>query len=128
MPCRAKLRSRQSLVRRKNKPVNEAWVSVNEYEGTLPQPDYSVGFGRSAFTQERLNKLKPFVGELGFKVTTYFMATTRMHLSFLTCEVECGAAALDFVDRQNARSMSVASRALVVLFRYVKREKELDPR
>ncbi|MCJ1478284.1 hypothetical protein MMC13_006961 [Lambiella insularis] len=106
--------------------ANEAWTSMNKYEGTLPQPDYSVGFGRSAFTQEQLNKLKPFVGELGSKVTTYFMATTRMYFPFFTCEVKCGAAALDFADRQNAQSMSVALRALVVLFRYVKREKELD--
>lgn len=106
--------------------VNEAWGSMNEYEGTLPQPDYSVGFGRSAFTQEHLNKLKPFVGELGSKATNYFMATTRMYFPFFTCEVKCGAAALDFADRQNAQSMSVALRALVVLFRYIKREKELD--
>ena len=106
--------------------VNEAWNNMNTYEGTLPQPDYSVGFGRSAFTEAQLNKLKPFVGEPGFKVITYFMATTRMYFSFLTCEVKCGAAALDFADRQNAQSMSVALRALVVLFRYVKREKELN--
>lgn len=106
--------------------VNEAWNNMNSYEGTLPQPDYSVGFGRSAFTEEQLDKLKPFVGQPGFKVITYFMATTRIYFPFLTCEVKCGAAALDFADRQNAQSMSVALRALVVLFRYVKREKELD--
>ena len=106
--------------------VNEGWSNTVKYEGTLPQPDYSVGFGRSAFTQEQLNKLKPFVGEPGFKVTTYLMATTRMYFPFLTCEVKCGAAALDVADRQNAQSMSVALRALVVLFRSVKREKELD--
>ena len=106
--------------------VNEAWTSMNEYEGTLPQPDYSVGFGLSAFTKEQLDKLKPFVGEPGFQVITYFMATTRIYFPFLTCEVKCGAAALDIADRQNAQSMSIALRALVVLFRYVKREKELD--
>ena len=106
--------------------VNEGWNNTVEYEGTLPQPDYSVGFGRSAFSQEQLNKLKPFVGEPGFKVTTYLMVTTRMYFPFLTCEVKCGAAALDFADRQNAQSMSVALRALVVLFRWVNREKELD--
>ncbi|KAL9123660.1 MAG: hypothetical protein Q9217_006929 [Psora testacea] len=106
--------------------VNEGWNSMVEFEGTLPQPDYSVGFGRSAFTQEQLNKLKPFVGEPGSKLTTYFMATTRIYFPFLTCEVKCGAAALDIADRQNAQSMSVALRALVVLFRLVKREKELD--
>ena len=106
--------------------VNEGWNSMAEFEGTLPQPDYSVGFGRSAFTQEQLNKLKPFVGAPGSKLTTYFMATTRMYFPFLTCEVKCGAAALDIADRQNAQNMSVALRALVVLFRSVKREKELD--
>lgn len=106
--------------------VNEGWNSMAEYLGTLPQPDYSVGFSRSAFTQEQLNKLKPFVGEPGSKLTTYFMATTRMYFPFLTCEVKCGAATLDIADRQNAQNMSVALRALVVLFRSVKREKELD--
>ncbi len=106
--------------------IGEGWNSMAAFEGTLPQPDYSVGFGRSAFTQEQLNKLKPFVGEPGFKVVTYFMATTRMYFPFLTCEVKCGAAALDIADRQNAQSMSVAVRALVVLFRWVKREKELN--
>ena len=53
------------------------------------------------------------------------MATTRIYFPFLTCEVKCGAAALDIADRQNAQSMSIALRALVVLFRFVKREKEL---
>ena len=66
------------------------------------------------------------MGEPGSKVITYFMATTRMYFPFLTCEVKCGAAALDIADRQNAHSMTVAVRALVELFRLVKREKELD--
>lgn len=82
--------------------INEGWNSMAKYEGTLPQPDYLVGFGRSAFTQEQLNKLKPFVGKPGSKFTAYFMATTRMYFPFLTCEVKCGAAALDLADRQNA--------------------------
>ena len=66
------------------------------------------------------------MGEPGSKVITYFMATTRMYFPFLTCEVKCGAAALDVADRQNAYSMTVAVRALIELFRSVKREKELD--
>ncbi len=108
--------------------TNEGWNSVFSFplHKTRPQPDFSVGFGRSAFTQEQLNKLKPFVGEPGSKVITYFMATTRMYFPFLTCEVKCGAAALDVADRQNAHSMTVAVRALVELFRSVKCEKELD--
>ncbi|KAL9628990.1 MAG: hypothetical protein Q9164_007068 [Protoblastenia rupestris] len=106
--------------------VNEGWNSAIPFHGTRPQPDYSVGFGRSAFTEEQLEKLEPFVGEIGSKITTYFMATTRMYFPFFTCEVKCGAAALDVADRQNAHSITVAVRALVELFRSVKREKELD--
>ncbi|MCJ1422333.1 hypothetical protein MMC29_000213 [Sticta canariensis] len=106
--------------------VNEGWNSAIPFHGTRPQPDYSVGFGYSAFTEEQLEKLEPFVGVIGSKMTTYFTATTRMYFPFLTCEVKCGAAALDIADRQNAHSMTVALRALVDFFRLVKREKELD--
>ena len=108
--------------------TNEGWNSIFSFplHKTRPQPDFSVGFGRSAFTQEQMNKLKPFVGEPGSKLISYFMATTRMYFPFLTCEVKCGAAALDIADRQNAHSMTVAVRAFVELFRSVKREKELD--
>lgn len=54
------------------------------------------------------------------------MATWWMYFPFLTCEVKCGAVALDIVDRQNAHSMTLAVRGVVELFRYLKREKELD--
>jgi hypothetical protein len=48
-----------------------------------------------------------------------------MYFPFLTCEVKCGATALDVADRQNAHSMTIAVRGVVELFRLVKREKEL---
>jgi len=48
-----------------------------------------------------------------------------MYFPFLTCEVKCSAAALDVADWQNAHSMTLAVRAVVELFRLVKREKEL---
>ena len=105
--------------------VNEGWNSSIPYYGPRPQPDYSVGFGRSAFTEDRLEKLKPFVGEITDTFTSHFMATWQMYFPFLTCEVKCGAAALDVADRQNAHSMTLAVRGLVELFRLVKREKEL---
>jgi hypothetical protein len=84
-----------------------------------------VGFGWSAFTDDQLEKLKPFVGEVPDTFTSHFMATWQMYLPFLTCEVKCGAAALDIADRQNAHSMTMAVRGIVELFRPVKREKEL---
>jgi hypothetical protein len=105
--------------------VNEGWNSAIPFYGPRPQPDYSVGFGRSAFTDDQLEKLKPFVGEVTDTFTSHFMATWQMYFPFLTCEVKCGAAALDVADRQNAHSMTLAVRGTVELFRLVKREKEL---
>lgn len=81
--------------------VNEGWNSAIPVYGPRPHPDYSVGFGRSAFTEDQLKKLEPFVGDIlfGSKYTSHFMGTWYMYFPFLTCEVKCGAAALDFADR-----------------------------
>ncbi|TAQ86373.1 hypothetical protein B7494_g5286 [Chlorociboria aeruginascens] len=105
--------------------VNEGWNSSIPFYGPRPQPDYSVGFEQSAFTENQFEKLKPFVGEIPDTCTSYFMATWQIYFPFLTCEVKCGAAALDIADRQNAHSMTMAVRGVVELFRLVKREKEL---
>lgn len=107
--------------------VNQGWNAAIPFQGTRPQPDYSVGFGRSTFTEQQLEKLEPLVGDILYdsKLTTFFMATHRMYFPFLTCEVKCGAAALDIADRQNAHSMTIAVKGVVELYRAVKREKEL---
>lgn len=105
--------------------VNEGWNSAIPFHGTRPQPDYSIGFRRSAFTEHQPKKLEPFVGKIGSKVLTYFMARTRMYFPYLTCEVKCGVVALDVADRQNAHSTTVAVKGIVELFKAVKREKEL---
>jgi hypothetical protein len=84
-----------------------------------------MGFGRPAFTDDQLEKLKPFVGEVPDTFTSHFMATWQMYLPSPMCEVKCGAATLDIADRQNAHSMTMAVRGIVDLFRLVKREKEL---
>ena len=104
--------------------VNEGWIGSIAVQGPRPQPDYSIGFRRSVFTNEQLNKLDPLIGSI--YDTSLFIATYRIYFPFLTCEVKCGTAALDIADRQNAHSMTIAVRALVELFRLVKREKELD--
>ena len=104
--------------------VNEGWNNSIPFQGPRPQPDYAVGFDRSAFSKEQINKLQPFVGEL--TDTSFFMATYFMYLPFLTCEVKCGATALDIADRQNLHSMTLAVRGVVELFKLVSRESELD--
>ena len=53
------------------------------------------------------------------------MATWQIYFSFLTCEVKCGATALDIADRQNAHSITLIVRGTVELFRLVNHEKEL---
>ncbi|TEY38610.1 hypothetical protein BOTCAL_0483g00020 [Botryotinia calthae] len=108
-----------------NESVNEGWNNAISIHGSRPQPDYSVGFDYFAFTDDQFQKLKPFVGEIADIVSSYFMATWQMYFPFLTCEVKCGAAALDVADRQNAHSMTIAVRGIVELFRLGKREKEL---
>ena len=105
--------------------VNEGWNNSILLTKTRPQPDYAVGFRCGAFTVDQLKKMEPFIGGL-FSVS-YFMATYYMYLPFLTCEVKCGAAALDIADRQNARSMTLAVRGAVELFRHVKRGKIKRP-
>jgi len=104
--------------------ANEAWTGCIPVEGPRPQPDYAVGFRRSAFTDTQLRKLSPLIGSV-FD-TSFFVANFRMYFPFFTCEVKCGISALDIADRQNAHSMTIAVRSVVELYRAVKREKELD--
>lgn len=103
--------------------VNEGWDSSIALTKPRPQPDYAVGFKRTAFAEDQLKKIQPFIG--GFSEMSLFIGTYYMYFPFLTCEVKCGAAALDVADRQNAHSMTLAVRGIVELFRLVKREKEL---
>lgn len=78
--------------------VNEGWNNSIPLTGTRPQPDYSVGFKREAFSDDQLHKLSPFIGEFLFGDQSFFMATYHMYFPFLACEVECGAAGLDIAD------------------------------
>ncbi|OJD20610.1 hypothetical protein ACJ73_08057 [Blastomyces percursus] len=103
--------------------VNEGWNNSISFVGPRPQPDYAVGFRRTAFTEDQLSKIKPILGDV--MDLSFFMATYYMYFPFLTCEVKCGAAALDVADRQNAHSMTLSVRAIVELFQLVKREQEL---
>jgi hypothetical protein len=103
--------------------VNEGWKKSMPITRPRPQPDYSVGFKGTAFTEDQLQRLHPLIGS--FSERSYIMATYYMYFPFLTCEVKCSSMGLDIADRQNAHSMTIAVRAVVELFRLVKREKEL---
>jgi hypothetical protein len=105
--------------------VNKGWKRATPFYSPRLQPDYFVGFRRAAFTTDHLKKLKPFVSAVIDTFATYYMATWQKYFPFLTCEVKCGAAALNVAGRQNAHSMTLAVRGVVELFRLVRREKEL---
>lgn len=104
--------------------VSEMWTESMVLIDTQPSPDYSVGFIWSAFTPKQMELLKPWLGEL--LDLSVFKATYFMYFPFLTCKVKCGAEALNIADRQNVHSATLAVRAVVELFRLVKREKEVD--
>ncbi|PFH59082.1 hypothetical protein XA68_12822 [Ophiocordyceps unilateralis] len=105
--------------------VNEGWNCSMPLTGTRPQPDYSVGFRRTTFTDEQLAKLSPFLGDFINGDHSKLMATYNMYFPFLTCEVKCGVAGLDIADRQNAHSMTLAARAIAELFRGLGRQDEI---
>ena len=109
--------------------MNERWNESIPLTPTAarPQPDFSVGFKRSAFTKEQLKKLEPFTGNVFAwnKLSSLILATWRINFPFFTCEVKCGLGELDIADRQNANSMTLAVRGLVEFFRFLKREGEL---
>lgn len=46
--------------------VQKGWSNAIPFHGPRPQPDYAVGFGKSAFTDEQLKRLKALVGESYF--------------------------------------------------------------
>lgn len=105
--------------------INEGWNNSVPLTEPRPQPDYSVGFTRDTFTDDQLEKLSPYIGDYIDGDQSLLMATYNMYFPFLTCEVKCGAAALDIADRQNAHSMTLAVRGVVTLFTLAKRQQEL---
>ncbi|KAH8729123.1 hypothetical protein GQ44DRAFT_701579 [Phaeosphaeriaceae sp. PMI808] len=104
--------------------VNAGWINAVPFFGPRPQPDYSLGFKREAFTKDQLEKLLPFIG-CESDAHSQFAATHDMYFPFLTSEVKCGAIALDIADRQNAHSQTILQHGLFVLFRLVGRQNEL---
>jgi hypothetical protein len=98
------------------------------YSGPRPQPDFGLGFDRSAFSLEQLQHLEPPIGGPDNIPTgdSVFAATYQMHSPFLTSEVNCGNGGLDVADRQNAYTHAIILGDLCTLFRFVGRLEELD--
>lgn len=107
---------------------NVGWIHSIPLLGTRPQPDYSVGFNQKAFSKLQLTKLSPFISSIleGSTERSFFKATPRMFFPFLACEVKSSTVVLETADRQNAHSMTLAVRGMMMLFHLVKRQNELN--
>ena len=68
---------------------------------------------------------EPICQESLIALVTDTRRNRNMYFPFFTCEVKCGATALDIADRQNAHSMTLAVRGIVTLFTLAKRQQEL---
>ncbi|KAL9120227.1 MAG: hypothetical protein Q9187_003218, partial [Circinaria calcarea] len=107
--------------------TNERWGESIPITKTRPQPDRCVGFRRSAFTDDQLQHLMPYIGSrVPIEYFSFFLATWRMYFPFFACEAKCTVGDIDVADKQNAHSMTMAVRGIVELFKLVKREDELN--
>ncbi|KAK5069076.1 hypothetical protein LTR70_010755 [Exophiala xenobiotica] len=91
---------------------NDRWLDAVVFFRKLPQPDRTVAYPLSAFTEAERRKL-------GLVPECASLFTTRdgMMFPFFTCEVKCGKEALAIADRANTNSMTIALRAVVELHR-----------
>ena len=105
--------------------VNEGWDNCFPLTEPRPQPDFAVGFRRSAFGDDRIRKLRPLVGDEPSLHRSCLMGTHYMYFPVLTSEVKSGTAGLDIADRQNAHSMGIAVRAIVLIFQLARKHIKL---
>ena len=90
--------------------VSTQWHKSWVLAGPRPKPDLAVGFISSAFTIAENEKLTNYTS---FENLT--RPTAELCFPFLMCEVKCGNEGLDWADRQNMHSCSVAVKALLKL-------------
>lgn len=90
--------------------VNTQWHGSWVLAGPRPKPDLAVGFSTSAFS---IAENKKIINYTSFENLT--RPTDELYFPFLMCEVKCGNEGLDWADRQNMHSCSVAVKALLKL-------------
>ncbi|USP78430.1 hypothetical protein yc1106_05704 [Curvularia clavata] len=103
--------------------TDELWTDMIPILHPRPRPLYGVGFRKKAFSEDQIKRLEQFVGSVGCRYESYFKTTFLMYFPFLTCYFN---EVLNTADRHGAHAAAIAVRAVVELFRLVKREKEVD--
>ena len=103
--------------------LNKQWIKCIPLLNQRPQPDYSVGFRESAFTDDQLYRLDPFIGKDSDGCSV--MSKVHVFFPFLSCEVKCGVHGLLVADRQNLHCAGVSVKGVFELFRRVGQEQTL---
>ncbi|GFP53293.1 hypothetical protein TASIC1_0002047700 [Trichoderma asperellum] len=101
--------------------TNEIWTYSQQLLQYQPQPSYSVGFKALAFTELQFTKVTEFFEDRCTSETSPIMGTSHMFFPCFSCEIGC----FEVTRRQNVHNMTIGMRAVVDLFRGVKREAEV---
>ncbi|KAF2860523.1 hypothetical protein K470DRAFT_247113 [Piedraia hortae CBS 480.64] len=104
------------------KSTNQGWNRCRKLTNIRPQPDYAVGFKKTAFTSQQVQRIWPF---LGAGCISPFKARDGMLFPFLACEVKGNGGFICAARCQNAHSMGIAVFGVVNLFRLLGEEETL---
>ncbi|KAF2863306.1 hypothetical protein K470DRAFT_289097 [Piedraia hortae CBS 480.64] len=102
--------------------TNQGWDRCRKLTNIRPQPDYAVGFKKTALTPQRIQRIWPF---LGVGCISPFKARDGMLFPFLACEVKGSGGSIRAARCQNAHSMGIAVFGVVNLFRLLGEEETL---
>jgi hypothetical protein len=94
--------------------VGERW-DANLLD-TQSQPDYAMGLGRIALSDQRIKKLHSILQNDPSSSRSIFNPTQNMWFPILTSEVECAEQGIDIAQTRNATNMGVAVQMIVTLF------------
>ena len=92
--------------------IQAEWIRCAPMGSTRPKPDFTVGLGRTAFSDDEFDKLSRYGS-----VTTPFLFTPNICFPFLICEAKNGEDGLNKGQRQNLHSGGIAVRAIIELYK-----------
>ncbi|KAL7922325.1 hypothetical protein ACQKWADRAFT_293171 [Trichoderma austrokoningii] len=101
--------------------ANEIWTYSQQLLHNQPQPSYAVGFKALAFTELQFTKVTEFFEDRCTSETSPIMGTSHMFFPCFSCEI----GSFEITRRQNTHNMTIGMRAVVDLFRGVRREAEV---
>ena len=93
------------------KGFNTEWIRYATIRSTRLKPDFTGGFLKIAFTEEKISKLDNYA-----QPTKPFHFTPYLSFPFLVCEATTNKEGLNKADRQNIHSASIAVRAIIMLY------------